>query len=166
MNEGQQNQNLEKFIDMVSDASICMMITAEKDAENLSGRPMAINEVEEDGSIWFFTKETSHLTDELEEDKKVSLAIISESKDTYMMIHGKAILSDDRSKMEELWKPILKAWFPEGLDDPDMKLICVKPDLVDYWDSDSNKMVQLIDMAKSIIQGKQFHGGERGKMDL
>lgn len=166
MNERQEQQNLEKFIEMVNEAKICMMITEEKDAENLSGRPMAINKVEEDGSIWFFTKETSHLADELEIDKKVSLAIISESNDTYLMIHGRAELSEERAKIEELWKPMLKAWFPKGVDDPDMKLICVKPNIVDYWDTKTNKMVQLMNMAKSIVQGKQFQGGERGKLNL
>ena len=35
-------------------------ITAEKDAENLSGRPMGINKIDEDGTMWFFTKESSH----------------------------------------------------------------------------------------------------------
>lgn len=164
MKEEQLKENMEKFISMASEAKICMMITLEKDATHPSGRPMAMNEIEEDGSIWFFTRESYHLTDEIEEDKNISLAIISEPQDTYLMINGKARLSDDRHKMEELWKPMLKAWFPDGLDDPDMKLIKVTPTEVNYWDTKTNKMVQLLDMAKSVVQGKQYHPGERGKM--
>jgi general stress protein 26 len=162
--EEQLNENMEKFISMMKEANICMMITTEKKSDHPSGRPMAINQIEQDGSIWFFSKETAKVTDELEEERLVSLAIINESTDTYLMIYGEAILSDDKEKMKALWKPVLKAWFPKGLDDPDMKLIKVLPTSVDYWDNDSSKMIKLLDMAKSMVQGKQYHSGERGKL--
>jgi len=39
-----------------------MMITNENSSEHLSGRPMAINKVDDDGTMWFFTKASSHKT--------------------------------------------------------------------------------------------------------
>jgi hypothetical protein len=32
-----ENENIEKFIEMVKDSRVCMLITSEKNAENLSG---------------------------------------------------------------------------------------------------------------------------------
>lgn len=162
----EHNQNVEKLIEMVKDVRTCMLITNEKNAENLSGRPMSISKIDDDGAIWFFTKESSYKVDEIEESKKVSIAITNESSNNYLMIHGTATLVNDKIKMAELWSSLLKAWFPLGLDDPDMLLIKVTPSEVNYWDSSSSKMVVLFNMLKAIVTGKEYDEGEHGKIIL
>jgi len=162
----EQNQNIEKFIEMVKDVRVCMLITNEKNAENLSGRPMSISKIDDDGKMWFFTKASSYKVDEIEESKKVSIAITDESGNNYLMIHGSAILVNDKAKMTALWSSILKAWFPLGLEDPDMILIKVTPNEVNYWDGSSSKMVVLFNMLKAIVTGKDYAEGEHGKISL
>jgi len=162
----EHDQNVEKLIEMVKGVRTCMLITNEKDAENLSGRPMGINKIDDDGTIWFFTKASSYKVDEIEESKKVSIAITNESNNNYLMIHGTATLVNDKTKMKELWSAIMKAWFPLGLDDPDMTLIKVTPNEVNYWDSSSSKMVVLFNMLKAIVTGKEYKEGEHGKINL
>jgi len=164
--KNEHNQNVEKLIEMVKDVRICMLITNEKNAENLSGRPMSIAKIDEDGAMWFFTKESSYKVDEIEENKKVSIAITNESSNNYLMIHGIATLVNDKTKMAALWSSIMKVWFPLGLDDPDMALIKVVPNEVNYWDSSSSKMVVLFNMLKAIITGKEYEEGEHGKITL
>ncbi|MDI1318171.1 pyridoxamine 5'-phosphate oxidase family protein [Flavobacterium sp.] len=160
------NQNLEKFIEMVKDTRTCMFITMEKNAENISGRPMGITKIDDDGTMWFFTKASSYKADEIEESKKVAIAITNESSNNYLMIHGTATLVNDKEKMAALWGSIMKAWFPLGLDDPDMTLIKVIPTEVNYWDSSSSKMVVLFNMLKAIVTGKEYADGEHGKINL
>jgi general stress protein 26 len=162
----EQNQNVEKLIEMVKDVRTCMLITNEINTENLSGRPMSISKIDDDGAMWFFTKSSSYKVDEIEESKKVSIAITNESSNNYLMIHGSATLVNDKTKMKELWSSILKAWFPLGLDDPDMTLIKVRPSEVNYWDSSSSKMVVLFNMLKAIVTGKEYQEGEHGKISL
>lgn len=162
----QINQNVEKLIEMVKGVRVCMLITNERNAENLSGRPMSISKIDDDGTIWFFTKSSSYKVDEIEESKKVSIAITNESSNNYLMIHATAKLVNDKTKMKELWSSILKAWFPLGLDDPDMTLIKVTPNEVNYWDSSSSKMVVLFNMLKAIVTGKEYAEGEHGKINL
>ncbi|MBG6111932.1 general stress protein 26 [Flavobacterium sp. CG_9.10] len=162
----EHNQNVEKLIEMIKDVRTCMLITNEKNAENLSGRPMSIAKIDDDGTMWFFTKESSYKVDEIEESKKVSLAITNESSNNYLMIHGTASLVNDKAKMAALWSSIMKAWFPLGLDDPDMLLIKVTPSEVNYWDSSSSKMVVLFNMLKAIVTGKEYDEGEHGKISL
>ena len=160
------NQHIEKLVEMVKDVRICMLITNEKNADNISGRPMGISKIDEDGTMWFFTKASSYKVDEIEESKKVSIAITNESSNNYLMIHGTATLVNDKTKMKELWSAIMKAWFPLGLDDPDMTLIKVVPNEVEYWDSSSSKMVVLFNMLKAIVTGKEYKEGEHGKINL
>ena len=160
------NKNVEKLIEMVKGVRVCMLITNERNAENLSGRPMSISKIDDDGTIWFFTKSSSYKVDEIEESKKVSIAITNESSNNYLMIQATAKLVNDKTKMKELWSSILKAWFPLGLDDPDMTLIKVTPNEVNYWDSSSSKMVVLFNMLKAIVTGKEYAEGEHGKINL
>jgi len=82
-----------------------------KKAKNLSGRPMGINKIEYDGTMWFFTKASSYKAKEIETSKKVSIAIANKSSKNYLMIHGTATLENDKSKMKELRSAIMKAWF-------------------------------------------------------
>jgi len=160
------NQNIEKFIEMVKDSKVCMLITNEKSAENLSGRPMSISKIDEDGTMWFFTRASSYKVEEIEESKKVSIAITNESSQNYLMINGSGNLVSDKVKMKELWSSILKAWFPLGLNDPDIILIKVTPKEVNYWDSSSSTMVVLFNMLKAIATGKEYEEGEHGKINL
>jgi len=158
------NQHVEKLTEMVKGVRTCMLITNEKNANGISGRPMGINKIDEDGTMWFFTKASSYKVDEIEEDKKVSIAITNESSNNYLMIHGTGTLVNDKLKMKELWSSIMKAWFPLGLDDPDMTLIKVTPNEVYYWESSSSKMVVLFNVLKAIVTGKEYAGGEHGSI--
>ena len=160
------NQDVEKLIEMVKGVRVCMLLTIEQNAKNLSGRPMSISKIDEDVTIWFFTKASSYKADKIEESKKVSIAITNESSNNYLMIHGTATLINDKTKMKELWSSILKAWFPLCLNDPDMILIKVTPNEVNYWDTNSNKMVVLFNMIKAIVTGKEYAEGEHGKINL
>ena len=54
------------------------------------------------------------------------------------MIYGSATLINDKTKMKELWSSILKTSFPLGLYDPDMTLIKVTSNEVNYLDSSSS----------------------------
>lgn len=162
----EQQQSLGKFISMVKDVRICMMITNENDGKHLSGRPMAINKVDDDGTMWFFAKASSPKTAELNEDKNVSIAISDDGNNNYLMIHGIADLVNDKAMMKALWSLDMKAWFPIGLENPDMTLIKVTPEEVNYWDSNSSSMIVLFNMLKAIVTGKEYAEGEHGTINL
>lgn len=162
----EQNQNVSKFVELMKEIRVCMLITIEKYTDLLTGRPMSISKIEDDGTLWFFAKITSQKVDEIEQNKQVSLAIVSESENIYLMVNGKATLSYDYDKMKELWNPIMKAWFPFGLNDPDIVLIKVIPAEASYWDSSTSKMVVLLNMVKAIVTGKEYNEGTHGKIKM
>ena len=162
----EKNQDVEKLVELVKDIRTCMLITHGQNGEDISGRPMGINTVDADGTMWFFTKKSSLKADELEENNRASVAIINESSNTYLMINGNANLIFHRQKMEELWSPLMKVWFPKGIDDPDIVLIKMTPHEVSYWDGSASKMVVLFNMLKSFVTGKTYDEGEHGTITL
>ncbi|WP_129714157.1 pyridoxamine 5'-phosphate oxidase family protein [Pedobacter sp. SYP-B3415] len=143
---------------------ICMFTTLSKDADELSGRPMATAKIEEDGSIWFFTNEYSLKSAEISRENEVLLAYSNPADNTYLAVNGKAELVDDQARKEAYFNPFVKAWFPDGLEDPRLTLIKVTPTVAEYWDSSSSKMVVLFNMLKAVVTGTTPDMGEHDKI--
>jgi general stress protein 26 len=126
------------------------MLTTENETGFLHSRPMATLEAEDDGRLWFFTGRSTQKADEIGRNPRVNLAFADGGHDTFVSVAGEAHLVDDPGKAEALWSPIMKAWFPQGLEDPDLALLRVDVDEAEYWDTASKKMTTLIRFAKSL----------------
>ncbi|MBC5773440.1 pyridoxamine 5'-phosphate oxidase family protein [Pontibacter sp. KCTC 32443] len=161
----EQNENLHKLVDKIKDIDIAMMTTADEDG-SLRSRPMRNMQINEDGIIWFFTGYESGKSHELKNDSHVNLSYAKPSDNVYVSVSGRASLSRDRAKIEELWNPALKAWFPEGKDDPNIGLIKVTIDKAEYWDSPNSAVVHLYGVVKAAITGQPADPGENKKINL
>ena len=143
------------------------MLTTSNDAGTLTSRPMTQQQVDQEGQIWFFTSDKSPFTHELQNHPQVNVSFCDVRESLYVSISGHAELLRDRGKAEEMWNPIVKAWFPGGLDDPHLSLIKVTIQSAEYWDSDASKMRQFFEMAKAAITGEPPKDmGEHGRVDL
>lgn len=76
----------------------------------------------------------------------------------YVSLSRRAEVIQDKAKTEELWNPLYRAWFPKGVNDPDLVLLKVKVEAAEYWDSSSSLMVKIAGFAKSIFSGKPNEG--------
>lgn len=127
---------------------------------------MSTQQFEENGEIWFFTDDQSHKVDELAKDNRVNLSYAKPDDSTYVSVSGRGELLKDKAKMKELWNPILKAWFPDGLDDPHLALLKVEVEQAEYWETTAGKIVQLLGFVKSLATGQQADWGENQKIEL
>src|SRR5688572_2062197 len=103
--------------DKIKDIQFAMLTTVEQD-DDLRSRPMATHDMDEDGTIWFFTYDDSPKVREIQRNDRVSLSYTDTGSETYVSAAGKAELVKDRAKINELWNDVLKAWFPQGKEDP------------------------------------------------
>jgi general stress protein 26 len=161
----QSEEALKKFKKLVDDIKICMFIT-NNETENEHTRPMATIDVEDDGTLWFFTDIRSIKVEEVTTTKQVHLAYAHPGKDSYLDIRGTATVVTDKELVKNKWKPFVKAWFPDGAEDPNLGLLKVNPHKSYYWDAETGKMVQFIKMAASIVTGKTLAEGAEGKLHL
>lgn len=161
-----RNESLKKLRDLVKDINYCMLTSVDDDG-SLHSRPMANNrEIEDNGDLWFFTKASSHKVDEINHDRHVNVSFAAPDKQTYVSMSGKAILVRDRAQIEALWKPDLKAWFPEETNDPDIALIKVSVEKAEYWDSPSGFVAKAIGFVKAATTGQPAGSGENEKLNL
>ena len=156
---------IKKLKDLAESARICMFTTY-TETHPMPSRPMALQGVDDDGTLHFFSAETSEKNREVENDPYVQLFFANNNSSEYLNIYGKAVISENREKIKELWTPWAKAWFQGGAEDPDLSLISVKPESCQYWDTKHNRMVQLVKIAASIITGKTMDDGVEGKLKI
>ncbi len=160
----EENDDLQKLSTLIKGIHIAMLSTIRD--EKIHSRPMATSELGEDGSLWFFTRSHSEKVEEVEKNATACLTYADSHSNTYVAVVGKTELSQDRNKIHELWNPFVKAWFPNGPDDPEVSLLKFIPESAEYWDSSSNKMVVLFNMAKAALTGERYKEGEHGKFTL
>lgn len=157
-----RDEGIKKVADIMNGAKIGSLATW--DGSTIVSRPMGLQQVEFDGDVWFFTYDHTHKTEEIRAHPNVNVSF--ENRGSWVSLSGVASLSDDREKMEELWNPFLKAWFPDGLETEGITLLKVTADTAEYWDSDSPQVVQLFGMVKAAVTGERAEGGENKTVDL
>jgi len=162
--EDKREESIKKVNDLIKDVQIAMLTTI--DGGVLRSRPMQTQEAEFNGDLWFFTSTDTHKTDEIEKDARVNVSYASPASNTYVSVSGTASLVSDKEKIEELWNPILKAWFPKGLDDPTLILLKVSVEQAEYWDSTSSTVVQIVGFVKALVTGERADGGDHGRVNL
>ena len=165
MAEHQNNDNTKKLRELIKDIKYAMLTTTEDDG-TLRSRPMATLQSEFDGDLWFFTSADAPKVQEVEHHQQVNVSYAEPDQQKYVSVSGTAQLVRDRSKIEELWNPLFKAWFTQGLDDPSLALLKVSVDKAEYCDSPSSKVVRLVGFLKSIATGKPIDNlGEHEKIE-
>jgi general stress protein 26 len=154
-----------KVYDMIKDVRVAMMTTIDADGA-LHSRPMHTMKPDAEGDLWFFTRRSAPKVGEVERDHAVNLAFADPKAQNYVSVSGRATIVTDQRKIDELWSEPLRAWFPNGKDDPEVALVRVRPERAEYWDSPSSTIVHMVGYAKAAITGKPPHPGDNAKVDM
>jgi len=173
INRQQQEDNRD---DLQSDEAIekikelskgtCFFCTRRALGESEGARPMAAQKVDDEGNLWFMSAIDSHKSLELAEDPTVDLYFQGSPHSDFLHLTGRATISQDRSKIEELWNPIVKTWFTEGKDDPRITVIKVEPISGYYWDTKHGGMIAGIKMLIGAATGKTMDDSIEGRVEL
>ncbi len=159
-----RQESIEKLKELVEDIDFCMLTTV--DGGHFRSRPMSTQKFEFDGDLWFFTSDNTHKVSEIEKDDRVNVAYSKPDDSRFVSVFGRGSIVKDRAKIEELWNPILKAWFPDGLDDPMLCLLRVKVEEAEYWDQPSGMIVQTLGFVKALATGTEMETGEHKKISF
>lgn len=125
--------SIQHLASLIKDVEIAMLTTIQADGKLVS-RPLGTQQVEFDGDLWFATSADSEKVAEIKANPRVNVAYASAGKNTYVSVSGEASIVADRAKIDELWSPAMKLFFPEGKDDPKLRLIRVRAESAEYWD--------------------------------
>lgn len=153
-----------RVTELIRDARICMLTTIAVDGRQVS-RPMALQEAEFDGDLWFFAYADSAKVRQIRVNPEVNVAFSDQRHHAWVSLPGTAREEYDRDRAERLWNPPLKAWFPDGLETPGLTLIKVHASSAEYWDSPNGTVVTLLGLAKAAVTGRPPTPGDNRAVD-
>ena len=130
-----------------------VMTTVSPDG-SLHSRPMAMQKAQPDMDLWFVTGLDSSKARDLEANPQVGLSFYESAGKGYISVSGRVSLNRDRSRIEELWEPDWKLWFPDGKDDPEIVLLNVTAEQAEYLDPGTSKWVLLQTVARAVTGGE------------
>ena len=140
---------------LIKDVKFAMLTHRHRDG-SLQGHPLTTQNksIDEGSVLYFFISEKSGLASRLREDSNVNVSYADPGADTYVSIAGTASFSSSMATKERLFSPMAKAWFPGGVNDPDLALLEVKITHAEFWDVKDSKVTQLFKMAKAAVTGE------------
>ena len=175
INQQQQENNLEnlngqeaikKIKELTDKANTCFFCTNISTGKSFSVRPMAVQKVDDAGCFWFLSASDSYKDKEILNNPYVQLLFHGSDYSDFLNIYGIASINKDKQKIKELWQPILKTWFTEGVDDPRISVIKVEAIEGYYWDTKHNKAIGLIKRVAGAIAGKTLDDSIEGNLQV
>ncbi len=159
------SEGIKKIAELIKDVRICMMTTMASDG-SFDSRPMATQETEFDGTVWFLTGNASGKVQEIKADDHIGLMYSDPGNKNFVNAKGRAQISQDKAKIHELWNSMYKAWFPGGEDDPNIAVVRVDITEAEYWEASSSKLVFGIKYLAAAVTGGNVNVGEQGTVKL
>ena len=151
-----------KVHDLIKSTRIAMLTTVAPDGRLIS-KPMANQDVEFDGDVWFIAERDSVKVRNIQGNPQVNVAYAS--SDSWVSLSGTAAVVDDQAKLAGLWDTFTDAWMEGGPENPNNILIRIRADSAEYWDTPGSKVTQVANLVKAKVTGKRFEG-DNEQVDL
>ncbi len=160
-------EQLRKLFQIIKNIDFGMLVTQTSDG-SLRSRPMSTRIIESGNCLWFLTDKGSAKLLEITNESKVNVSFANPNEQTYASVSGIATITNDRTKLDEIWSPQAKLWFPEGKSDPKLTMVRVQPTDAEYWDAPRGAFVNLYNLTKALVSGERLENeyGEHEKVDL
>jgi len=130
----------------------------------LVSRPLAVQDVKDDGDLWFFTGRGTSQVSHGRVDPRVNVSFGRRTE--WVSLAGTAEVVTDRAKIRELWNQAVEAWFPDGPDTPEVVLLRVDSDSAEYWTSPGGTAATVFQWLKSRVTHSRMSVGESGTVEL
>jgi general stress protein 26 len=156
---------LDKLRELVKKASTCFFCTGLiNDGGPIPTRPMTVQDVDDDGCLWFLSASDSEQNAQIADHHTVQLMFQGGAHAGFLTIYGHAAITTDPKRIDELWEPLHKVWFTEGQNDPRITVIKVVPEHCYYWDTKHNRAVVLAKLVAGAITGRTFDDSIEGTL--
>jgi general stress protein 26 len=118
------------------------------------------------GGLWFFTDDRSRKVEEIVRHPRASVVLQNDDSSRYLHFTGHAAVVEDRARMRELYTPVLRDWFPDGLGDPHLALIRFDAERAEFWDSPGGLLQVLAAFNTAIVTDPAGPDGAQGTLEL
>ena len=141
-----EQNHLSRVWDIVEKVRVGMLTT--QFSGGLRARPLEARVDRDAGIIWFVTDVRGAKDEEIGAAHDIGLVFINEDDRAYLSITGRAFVTRDTAKSKEIWRKTDDTWFPDGPDDPNVRVLRIEPVTAELWDGPSSAEVVAFECAK------------------
>lgn len=158
----EQIQDFYKF----ADSQRIGLLMTNRDGVGSVTRAMAVSK-REGPDIYFLANINSNKVSDIKSSPNVNISFFDSSDKSWASVAGTATVSQDETKIRELYSPVVSAWFGDlgdgvhtgSADDPRMAAIHVKTSYVSYYKTTKGKVARMADMAMAVGLGRLAQTG-------
>jgi len=156
-----ESNDLDKLRDIVRVNDIGMLATLDSDGQ-FKARPMAVQDFDEAGRLWFFTEFQAPKADEVFTDPR---ALVTFSGKNYVSIQGTASVVQDPERQTQLWNKGAEAWLQCEPTDAKVALLVVQADGAEFWETPGFAS-GVLGIITAAVKGDRPDLGTNEKVDL
>lgn len=155
-------RDIDRTWELMKRIGFAMLVT--RSGEKLRARPMAAFVEHNEEAIYFLTDARHHAEDEIARTPSVNLCFADTGGQKYVSVTGNAAVSNDRTKIRELFSTPARAWW-DNADDPNIRVLKITPEEAEFWDS-PGKLVSYVKMAAAAVTGTRPDLGDKRKVAM
>ncbi len=152
---------IDRIWDLMKSIDICMFVTW--DGRRQRARPLSARPNRDEGRIYFLADAAGAKDDQIERFPIVTLAFADIRGHDYVAVTGRAIVSEDRSRIAAIWTAADKAWW-DSAEDPSIRLITFEPGDAEIWQG-PNRLAAGAKLLAAAATGAKVDFGESVKVD-
>jgi general stress protein 26 len=148
--------------ELMKKIGFAMLVT--RDGDRLRARPMRAFLKRDENAIYFLTDARRHKDEEIARNPGVNLSFADAGDQKYVSVTGTAILSNDRTRIKELFSTPAKAWW-NSADDPNIRVLKITPEDAEFWDTPGS-VISYVKMAAAAVTGSRPNIGDNRKVAM
>lgn len=156
---------IEKMRKMIDKAGSCFFCTSSM-MNKINSSPMNVQKSDANGDLWFLSPKDSIKNLEIKQDSQVTLLFQGSAHSDFLELTGKAVISYDKERIKELWDPMAKSWFKDGVDDPNISVIQFITESGHYWENEHGNTIAGIKLLIGAITGTSMDDSEEGYLKI
>jgi len=159
-----RQDHIDRVWEIIEKVSVAMLTT--RFPGGLRARPLEPRPDRGEGVILFVVDVRGAKDDEIAAAPQVCLVVIDHKDKAYLSVSGRAAVTRDDAKAKAIWKKTDNVWWPDGPDDPNVRVLRLVPERAELWDGPSNSAAAAFEFAKARVTGEKPNLGEERKVTV
>ncbi len=127
---------------------------------------MLLQDVDAEGRLWFLTDVDARTVADVAHEAAVNVSFSAPRGDRYVSLSGRARSVRDPEKVDALWNPTFRAWFPRGRRDPILTLLAIEVRHAEYWLVPRSRIVRVVGAIRAVVTRRRYEAGTHGAFDI
>ena len=118
-------------------------------------QPMSHTADPETGTLWFIGAHGTDLVRSIHPGSTAHFNVVGKNHNFWACAAGSISLSDDKSRLDEVWSPMAAAWFDQGKADPDIALIRLDLRDAEMWTAEAGPLAFGLEIVRANLNAEK-----------